>query len=288
MPVLSENKEEGNMGTLEWNWHTNDGLKIYSKAWEPDGPPKAVVCLVHGVGEHIGRYEADGLALNEAGYVMAGFDQRGFGRSQGQRGHTPSLEAYFDDIQAFLGEVASRYPGLPQFLYGHSMGAVLVVGFTSVRQPAVRGVIATALHLKTALTEQKFKVFLSNLLGSLVPTLTIESGVDGHQITRDPQAALDGATDPLCHPKITTSWGKSMLKGVALVGAGAPTFPLPLLLMHGTQDEIAYPISSRIFAEAAPAGRVTLKMWEGFRHELHTDPDKAEVFKTMIDWLDCH
>ena len=276
------------MDTSEWKWNTNNGLEIYSKAWEPDRPPKAVVCLLHGVGEHIGRYEADGQVLSKAGYVMAGFDQRGFGRSQGKRGHTPSLEAYFDDIQTFLGEVARRYPGLPQFLYGHSMGAVLVLGFTPVRQPAVLGVIATAPALKTVIEEQKFKVFLAKLLGSLVPTLTMDSGLDTSLLSRDPQVGPSVDADPLCHTKITTSWGKSMLKAVALDFANAAHFPMPLLLMHGTQDELAYPSSSHIFAEAAPKDKVTLKLWEGFKHELHTDPEKAEVFKTMVDWLDHH
>jgi len=110
------------METTEWKWKTKDGLEMYSKAWLPAGEARGVVCLVHGVGEHIGRYQPDGEALAKAGYVMAGFDQRGFGQSQGRRGHTPSLEAYFDDIDLFLVEVARRYPGQTRFLYGHSMG----------------------------------------------------------------------------------------------------------------------------------------------------------------------
>jgi alpha-beta hydrolase superfamily lysophospholipase len=86
------------METTEWKWKTRDGLEMYSKAWLPAGKPKATVCLVHGVGEHIGRYQPDGEALAGAGYILAGFDQRGFGRSGGQRGHTPWFETYLDDI----------------------------------------------------------------------------------------------------------------------------------------------------------------------------------------------
>jgi alpha-beta hydrolase superfamily lysophospholipase len=276
------------MNTTEWKWKTNDSLEIYSKAWLPSGKAKGVVCLVHGVGEHIGRYQADGEALTEGGYILAGFDLRGFGKSGGRRGHTPSIEAYFDDIDSFLGEVVKRYPEQPKFLYGHSMGGVLVLAYTPLRQPAVRGVIATDPGLKTALEEQKFKVLLAKLLGSVFPTLTLNSGIDVQMLSRDPQVAEDYNNDPLVHTLVTTAWGKSMLKAIDLVYENAARFPLPLLLMHGTKDEIAYPRSSQTFAEMAPKDKLTIKMWEGFKHELHTDPEKAEVFKVMIDWLDKH
>lgn len=276
------------MDTTEWKWKTNDGLEMYSKAWLPSRKARGVVCLVHGVGEHIGRYQADGEALAEGGYILAGFDQRGFGKSGGRRGHTPSLEAYFDDIDLFLAEIAKRYPDQPRFLYGHSMGGVLVLAYTPLRQPAVDGVIATASGLKTVLEEQKLKVFLAKLLGKVLPTITLKSGVDAQMLSRDPRVADEYTNDPLVHPLVTAAWGKSMLGAVDLVFENASRFPLPLLLMHGTKDEIAYPRSSQMFADLAPKDKVTLKLWDGFKHELHTDPEKAEVFKTMIAWLEKH
>ncbi|MCX6069792.1 MAG: lysophospholipase [Chloroflexi bacterium] len=274
------------METAEWRWTTSDGVEIYSKAWIPSGKAKAVVCVLHGVGEHIGRYQAAGEAMAQAGYVQAGFDQRGFGKSGGRRGHTPSLEAYFDDIDMFLREVGQRYPGLPRFLYGMSMGGVLVLAYTPVRQPALAGVIAAGPGLKTSLEEQKVKVLLARLLGQLVPTLTLNSGVDPQEISRDPQVIEAFLKDPLVHFLVTAAWGRSMLRAVGLVFENAPRFPLPLLIMHGTKDTIAYPRGSQAFAELAPKDKVTLKMWDGFKHDLHTDPEKAEVFKTMIQWMD--
>lgn len=274
------------MNITEWNWKTKDNLEIYSKAWLPEGKAKGVVCLVHGVGEHVGRYQADGEALTAGGYILAGFDQRGFGRSGGQKGHTPSLAAYFDDIEGFLSQAKERFPGLPLFLYGHSMGAVLVLSFTPARQPAIQGVIATGPGFKSAIEEQKFKVLMVKVLGKLFPSLTIKSGVDASGLSRDPQVAVAYTSDPLVHPLITASWGLSMMEAVALAYSGAPRFPLPLLLMHGTADPIAYPSSSLTYAEVAPKDKLTLKMWEGYLHELHTDPAKAEVFQTMLEWLD--
>lgn len=274
------------MDTTEWKWKTNDGLEMYSKAWTPSGKARGVVCLVHGLGEHVGRYQADGEALAEGGYILAGFDQRGFGKSGGRRGHTPSLEAYFGDIDSFLGEIARRYPDQPRFLYGMAMGAILVLAYTPLRLPTVAGVIAAAPGLKTALEEQKLKVFLAKLLGNILPTLTLNSGVDAQMLSRDPRVAGEYTNDPLVHFLVTTAWGKTMLGAIDLAFENAPRFPLPLLLMHGTKDEIAYPRSSQMFADLAPKDKVTLKMWDGFKHEMHTDPEKAEVFKVMIDWLD--
>ncbi len=276
------------METTEWKWKTNDGLEMYSKAWLPSGKARAVVCLVHGVGEHIGRYQAVGEALAGAGYILAGFDLRGFGKSEGRRGHTPSLEAYFDDIDSFLVETARCYPDLPRFLYGHSMGGVLVLAYIPVRQPEVIGAIVTAPSLKTALEEQKLKVLLAKLMGNLLPTFTLKSGIDSQLLSRDPKVSDEYTKDPLVHPLVTTAWGKSMLKGIDLAYENAPRFPLPLLLMQATKDEIAYPRGSQLFADLAPKDKVTLKMWEGFKHELHTDPEKGEVFKTMIAWMEKH
>ncbi len=274
------------MDTTEWKWKTSDGLEMVSKVWAPMGKAKAVVCLVHGVGEHIGRYQADGQALAEAGYILAGFDQRGFGKSQGQRGHTPNLEAYFADIDLFLAEVAQKYPDLPRFLYGHSMGAVLVLAYTPIRRPALAGVIATGPALHSSVEEQKLKVTLAKVLGQVLPTLSMKSDIDAKMLSRDPAVANLYTTDPLVHTSVTTAWGKAMLDAIQLAFENAPRFPLPLLLMHGTEDAIAYPTSSLEFAKLAPKDKLTLKMWDGCKHELHTDPEKAQVFKVMVDWME--
>jgi alpha-beta hydrolase superfamily lysophospholipase len=276
------------MESTEWMWMTKDGLEIYSKAWLPVGKAKGVVCLVHGVGEHVGRYQADGEALAGGGYILAGFDQRGFGKSGGQKGHTPSLQAYFDDMEKFLGEAARRFPNLPLFLYGHSMGAILVLAYTPVRKPSIAGVIATCPGLKTVLQEQKAKVFLAKLLGKILPTLTMKSDLDARMLSRDPKVAAEYTGDPLVHPYITTSWGKSMLEAIDMVYEHAPRFPLPLLLMHGSNDEIAYIRGSMAFAELAPKDKMTFRVWDECLHELHTDPAKAEVFNTMLEWLEQH
>lgn len=274
------------MTTDTWLWTTADGLQLHARAWRPQGPPKAVIALLHGLGSHAGRHGAVAEALCAAGYAVAGFDQRGFGRSQGRRGHTPSLQAYLDDIAAFLEQLSRRWPGLPQVLYGHSMGAVLALAFTLTRRPDLAGVIATSVALRSRVAEQRGKLLLVRLLGRLLPTLTFDNGLDLSQLSRDPAVQARVEADPLCHRRVTTAWGRAMLQAIALVEAQASQVPLPLLLLHGTDDAIAYPCGSQRFAAAAPAGLVTLQLWEGFRHELHSDPERQLVFARMVVWLD--
>lgn len=274
------------MDSVEWNWNSKDGLEMYAKAWVPSDEIKGVACFLHGVGDHIGRYPTFAEALTAENYVLAGFDQRGFGKSEGRRGHVLSLEAYFDDIDSFLTEIRRRFPDKPLLLIGLSMGAILALGYTPLRQPAVVGVVSFCPAMETALKEQPLKVMLAKLFGKILPTLTLESGLDLEALSRDPQVAVDFINDPLTHFKVTTAWGKTMLGAIDIVYENAPRFPKPLLLLHGTNDEIAYPRSSQKVAELAPKDKVTLKMCDGFKHDLITDPESAEVFSIVIHWLD--
>jgi len=274
------------MNTTEWTVKTQDGLDLYARAWTPDSVACGLVGVVHGLGEHIGRYQADAAALTQAGYIVAGFDQRGFGQSQGRKGHTPSLDAYFDDIGRFLEITMQRYPGLPTFAYGHSMGAILLLAYTPLRRPPLAGVIATSPGLKSSIEAQKSKVILVKLLGSALPTLTLQSDIDAQLLSRDPHVADAIVDDPLAHTAITTGWGKALLQAIDLAYKQAPNFPVPLLLMHGDDDQIAYPEGSQIYAGLAPKAKLTYKEWAGFKHELHTDTDKATIFAAMVAWLD--
>jgi len=140
--------------------------------------------------------------------------------------------------------------------------------------------------LHTLLREQKFKVFLAKSMGNLFPTLTVNSGIDASLLSHDPRVVELYQKDPLVHAQVTAAWGAAMLRTVNLVYENAAQFPLPLLLMHGTEDQIAYPSSSLSFYELAPKETTTLKMWQGFRHELRNEPGRAKVFKFMIDWMD--
>jgi alpha-beta hydrolase superfamily lysophospholipase len=244
-----------------------------------------VICLVHGLGEHIGRYDHVGAALTGAGYTLLGSDLRGHGKSGGPRGHSPSLEAFLSDIDSLIQQARDRYPGRPCFLYGHSLGGLLALAYVKARKPALAGVVVTGAGLRSPLQEQKFKVLLARILGSLMPTLTLPSGLDPQTISRDPQVVEAYVRDPLVHDRTTTGFGKAALQAVDGAFAGAADFRLPLLIMHGSADRLTYPAGSEEFARLVPGG-AALKLWEGLYHEIHNEPEQAEVLKFMIGWLD--
>ncbi|HEX8992163.1 MAG TPA: alpha/beta hydrolase [Anaerolineales bacterium] len=273
------------MKTFETSWTNSQGLKFHSMGWEPDGAPKAAVALVHGLGEHVGRFAHVGAAFSDAGYAFMGFDLRGHGRSDGPRGHTPSFEAYMQDIDLLLEHVRSRYPGLPIFLYGHSLGGILVLNYGLRRKPDLKAVIATSSGLHTALEKQTAKLILAKVLGSLAPTVLLPNGLDTSLLSHDPNVERLYVSDPLVHDRVSLGFGKVMPGAIRWALQHASEFPLPLLLVHGTGDQIAYPSSSQEFA-AALGGKAKLVLWDNLYHETHNEPEKAEVLKTTIQWMD--
>ena len=275
------------MKTFESSWTDKQGLRFYSKAWEPDDTPKAAVALVHGLGEHIGRYSHVGEAFARAGYALMGMDLRGHGQSGGLRGHTPSVEAYMQDIDLLLEHVRARYPGLPMFLYGHSLGAILALNYGLRRKPDLKGVIATSPALHSELENQPVKVAMARILGTVAPSVLLNGGLQTSHLSHDPQIEKLYVSDPLVHDKISLGWGKLMYENIRWVLAHAGDFPLPLLMMHGTSDTIAFPSSSEEFAKAA-GGKATLVLWKDLYHETHNELNKAEVIQTTIRWMDEH
>lgn len=275
------------MKTYESSWTDQQGLKFYSRGWEPDTAPKAVVALVHGHGEHIGRFAHVGEIMTKAGYAVMGFDLRGHGQSGGPRGHTPSIEAFMRDIDLFLEHVHARYPGLPVFLYGHSIGGALVLNYGLRRKPDVNGVIATSPALHTEPEKHPEKVVMAKVLGGLLPTVAISTGLQTSMLSHDPQVEQAYVKDPLVHDKVSLAFGKVMLEANQWALQHASEFALPLLLVHGTDDQIAFPSSSREFA-AALGNKATLVLWKGLYHETHNELNKAEVLKTTIEWMDEH
>ncbi|MCQ3937166.1 MAG: alpha/beta hydrolase [Chloroflexi bacterium] len=270
----------------ELKWKSHDGLDIFAQVWEPEViQPKAVVCLVHGLGEHSSRYAHVAEAFGKEGFILFTYDLRGHGRSGGLRGHISSIEDFMQDIDSLLAQARARYLGMPLFLYGHSLGGIQALYYGLTRKPDVKGVIATGAALHSALEKQPLKIFLANLLGSLTPTTILSSGLDAKALSHDPKVVEAYINDPLVHDKASLGFGKIMLGVTKWILAHAGEFPLPLLLMHGKEDDIAYPSSSIEFA-ASLKEKCTLVLWEGGYHEIHNEPEKAEVLKTMTLWMD--
>ncbi len=278
------------MKTFEAALTSDDGINFFVRGWEPDAKPKAVIALIHGLGEHTGRYEHVAKAMTDAGYAMVGFDLRGHGKSSGTRGHFPSLDAVMQDIQKFLVYLTERYANIPHFLYGHSLGGLLVLTYALKDKAGLKGVIATSSGLRSQVHEQKLKIIMAKLLGSLAPTAQIANGLDLAVLSHDQKVIDAYKADPLNHDRISLGFGKAGLEATDYAWSHAGQFSVPLLIMHGTADKNTYASGSEDFSKLAAKKNkdVTLKLWNGLYHETHNEPEQQDVFEFIIEWLNKH
>jgi alpha-beta hydrolase superfamily lysophospholipase len=264
---------------------TPDGIELYLARWEPDGDARAVVFLIHGIGEHIGRYADVAAQLNKAGFACCGIDLRGHGRSDGPRGHAPSLERILDDISLMLDSFQEIKPA---FLYGHSLGATLALEFGRVRPEGLSGVIATGPWLKLRFEPPRYKVMLARIVPRFVPKMSLSSGLDVQALSRDSSIVDAYIHDPLVHDRITAQLGAIMLNLADDLLANPQSFRLPLLMMHGEDDRLTDPNASRAFFDGVGSTDKTFRLWPGLFHEIHNEPEQAEVIAQIVSWLEAH
>jgi acylglycerol lipase len=275
------------MSHFEFEGKAFDGLRLYFQGWQADTEAKGAVCLVHGLGEHSGRYTQWAEWLNNAGYSVLSFDLRGHGKSGGQRGHVLSYEEYFRDVDIALQETKARFPKKAVFLYGHSLGGMIVAEYVLRRKPKLAGAIITALSYQSSLVEQKMKVLLVKLLGGVIPKMQIDTGLVPATLSHDPEVVSRYINDPLVHHISSLGMGKATLASIAWGTAHAGGWALPVLVMHGELDRLGFAQGSRDFASKI-TGDCTLRIWPGLFHEIHNEPEKDQVFGYLRDWLDRH
>lgn len=269
----------------EFEFKTFDGLSLFGQSWQPEDRPRAVVCLVHGIGEHSGRYVHVADSLIQSGYALISFDLRGHGKSEGPRGHIPSYEAIMQDISSLLEVSNKKFPQSPFFLYGHSLGGNLVLNYVLRRQSHLKGVIATAPWLRLAFEPPAFKIALGKITNYIWPSFSQKSGLDTKALSRNLKVVHAYENDPLVHDHISARMFIGIYQSGQWALEHASEFSLPLLLMHGGDDKIISVEASREFANKINEN-CTLKVWDELYHEIHNEPEKEEVFKFLIDWLD--
>lgn len=259
-------------------------VPLFARAWTPETPPRGVVCLVHGLGEHSGRYAPLAAHLNAAGFAVLAFDLRGHGRSGGKRGHFVYADA-LDDITRLVDEAQRRFGAVPRFLYGHSLGGNLVLNYI-LRRPVekLHGAVASGPWLRLAFEPPAYKVFLARSVGKLLPTLLQPSGLQPEYLSRDPVVVKAYVEDPLVHDRISAGMFLEAYEAGLWALEHAADLKVPLLLMHGADDHLTSPEASREFCQRA-GEKCTFRLWEGMYHEVHNEPGKEEVYRTVVDWL---
>ncbi|TVX95343.1 lysophospholipase [Cohnella terricola] len=254
--------------------------------WTPDErvTVPAVICLVHGMGEHMGRYAHVADMMTAEGYAVFGFDQRGHGRTEGKRGHTPNYESLLEGVDIMLAEAKRKYPGIPLFLFGHSMGGNVTLNYLLRRHPDIRGAIVTGPWLKLAFKPPSLQAIVGRIVEKIYPGYTNRRPLAAESLTTDPTMIQRYISDPLGHGQITARFFFGVQQAGIWALENARELKVPLLLMHGGDDKVTSLQASKQFAERAGA-LVTWREWPDFKHELHNETRREEVFDVIRDWL---
>jgi alpha-beta hydrolase superfamily lysophospholipase len=266
-----------------------DSLKLQVYDW-PLENPKAAILLIHGIGEHMGRYKHVGEALNAAGYAVAGLDHRGHGRSEGQpRAHVLDMDTYVDDLELLWEKIKAEYPGKPWFVLGHSMGGLIATRFALRHQTEMRGLILSGPALAIHKVTPAPIIQLGKWIAQAAPGLLLVPQIGSKHLTHDPAVNQAYDDDPLnYHGRIRAGMADAFLKGEADVLQRAATLTLPLLLLHGEQDRVVAPIASRLLYEKVGSADKTLKTYPNLKHEIFNDLEKEQVLSEVVAWLDAH
>jgi len=261
------------------------GLELFWQCWRPEGAPHAVIVLVHGVGEHSGRYMNLATPLAAAGYAVYSYDQRGHGRSPGPRGHVDRWDDYRDDLRAFLSLVAAREPGRPLVLYGHSMGSLVALDYVIAHPGGLAGAIVSGVALQPAGVGKPYQRVLARVLSRVVPRLSVDLKIAPDDLTRDPAALAAGRADPHLTSRATVRWGAESLAAVERITADMATIGVPLLVLHGGADPLNRPAGALALVDTARSADTTLHVYPGVRHEPHNDLGHEQVAADITEWL---
>jgi alpha-beta hydrolase superfamily lysophospholipase len=267
----------------------SDGTRLHVTDWPATGPALGTVLLVHGLGEHGGRYAALATALNAAGWHVVAHDHRGHGRSDGPRGVLPRADALLDDLARVVDAVRAVQRGV-LVLLGHSMGGLVAARFVAeslaaTPAPWARPVDALVLSspaLDLALNPLQ-KLMLA--LGSLAPDRAVGNGLSPGWLSRDSGVVQAYQADPLVHDRITPRLARFMVDGGEHVRALAAHWRTPTLLLWAGADRCVAPGGSKAFAAAAPADVVSARCFEPLFHEIFNEPEKGEVVGELLGWL---
>lgn len=268
----------------EHSWRMADGESLFGRHWSPAEPHGGGIYLLHGLGEHSGRYEGLATWLAGRGWQVRAHDHHGHGRSPGVRGSIPRAGALLEDATDLVGRF-TREIGRKPVLLGHSMGGALAAELVVLRQLPVAGLVLSSPALDPGLNRLQ-RLMLAAML-RIAPGRTLGNGLDPRKISHDPAVVEAYLADPLVHDRASArlvSWLVAAGQGAI---AAADTLAVDTLMLVAGDDALVAPAGSRRFAERAPAGRVTLHRYEGLWHEVFNEraADRMRVLADFDAWL---
>lgn len=261
------------------------GIRIRWQGWVPEGHPRAVLLLVHGLAEHSGRY---GNLVNHflpLGYAVYGVDHVGHGKSEGARVFVEGFAEFLGPLDTLFGMVRERHPGVPVFVVGHSMGGLIAATWLLGNQDTLAGAILSGPSVKVPDNLSTAVILVGRLLSRLIPGAGVV-GLDAHGISRDPAVVQAYLDDPLVYKgKITARLGAELLQAMQRIGKEARRIRLPILILQGDADQLVDPLGARILHGLAGSQDKTLKVYDGLYHELYNEPERGQVLEDVGAWL---
>ena len=269
----------------------SDSRERYRRVWLP-ADARRVLILIHGFGEHSGRYDEMAMYFARAGFAVHAYDQAGHGRTVGPRGHVDRFDRLVEEAVRFVELVGDEHPGLPVTLVGHSMGGLVVAGAAVLFSPPVDRFVLSGALLRMAGAEtglrRRLSLMLAHVLARIAPRFAIATGLDAEGISRDPEVVRRYREDPYVEDRMTTRFAAGLDRLLPVVVDGAARVDRPMLVLHGEEDPLTSPLGSEAFyAGLAPeiAAQSVLRIYPGLRHEIFQEPERAQVWDDVLEWL---
>ena len=262
------------------------GSGLHWQSWAAATPPRAVVVLVHGAHEHGGRYAHVAERFLESGIQLYTVDHAGHGRSAGTRGDIRSMAATVAGVDELARLAQSRHPGLPTFVYGHSLGGLIALQYATGDPVPLAGVVVSAPAVDVS-AANPVQVALAGVLSRVAPNLPVLR-LDAEAVSRDPEVVHAYRTDPLnWMGKMRARTGAEILSTVRALAPRLERLSLPLYVLHGTADRLVPPAATDWVEQHARAVTdFTVRRWEGLYHEPHNEPERKQVLAAVVEWLE--
>jgi len=260
------------------------GLSIFFRSWRTDGTPRAVVAICHGLNAHSGEYLWSGEQLSAAGFAVYALDLRGRGKSDGERFYADDIADYVGDVSRLIELAKKREPGVPVYLLGHSAGGVVSCVYTLDNQDKIAGLICEDFAFQVPAPD--FALAVVKGVSHLAPHAHVLK-LHNEDFSRDPKVVKSKNEDPLiAHEVQPAATVAALVRADERLKREFPLITLPVFILHGTADKVTKPSGSQMFHDKAGSKDKTLKLYEGYYHDLLNDIGKEEVMADILAWID--
>ena len=269
---------------LEEIWTSFDGINLYADIWHTGNPPKAVLAFVHGHGTHSRRYDGWFNDLLKEGIDVISFDLRGHGRSGGKQGTIHHYSEYLEDTTLLMRKTREKFPSVPVVLYGHSMGATIVLSYLEKAEILPDMAVLASTWLDLVQPPGKVKSLAIWLADSIVPQVTINTGLKSGDFAPAVTNETPKERDPLMHKRISARCFREVQRACKKITANSLPSAIPMLFMHGAKDRVSSAAASERLAKSLP-GKVLYRGWEDGPHQLHAWDQNHMVTSFTINWI---